>query len=123
MIRMRGGRSRFVVAICAGLIGMICLAASFAGASEPLTPERQAALQRRFDAEIASLSEELQRDPKNLGLYSARGDAYFFRGRFVEAVADYEKMVQLDPAKEADHWRKGIAYFYAGRYQDAAHQF
>jgi lipoprotein NlpI len=58
-----------------------------------------------------------------VNLYSRRGDALLFRGRFKQAVGDYEKMVELDRRLEASHWRRGIAYFYAGRYRDAARQF
>lgn len=80
-------------------------------------------LNMRFDEDIARLTSEIEKTPKTVDLYSRRGDAHFFRGKFAEAVADYEKMVSLDPDLETSHWRKGIAYFYAGRYKDAARQF
>lgn len=78
---------------------------------------------KRFDGEIAQVTEQIEKSPKSENLYSRRGDAYFFRGKFPEAVADYEKMVELKPDLETSHWRKGIAYFYARRYKDAATQF
>lgn len=80
-------------------------------------------LNKRFEVDIARLTDEIKASPNDVDLYSRRGDAYFFRGKFAEAVADYEKMVELKPALDRDHWRKGIAYFYAGRFKDAAHQF
>lgn len=80
-------------------------------------------LNKRFDGEIAQFTEQIGKSPKTVNLYSIRGDAYFFRGKFSEAVADYEKMVELQPDLETSHWRKGIAYFYARRYKDAAAQF
>src|SRR5204863_5187651 len=67
--------------------------------------------------------DEIKGLPEDVDLYSRRGDANFFRGKFAEAVADYEKMVELKPDLDASHWRKGIACFYAQRYKDAAHQF
>jgi lipoprotein NlpI len=77
----------------------------------------------RFDADIAGLTAQIEKSPKSVELYSRRGDAFFFRGKFAEAVADYEKMVELRPELDAAHWRKGLAYFYAERYEDAAQQF
>lgn len=77
----------------------------------------------RLDETIARLNVQIEEAPKSFDLYSRRGDAFFFRGKFTEAVADYEKMVELQPDAETSHWRKGIAYFYAQRYKDAARQF
>ncbi|MAT15302.1 MAG: hypothetical protein CMJ46_08540 [Planctomyces sp.] len=54
---------------------------------------------------------------------SARGDQYFFSGKFTEAVADYNAMCERDPDLEDSHWRRGIAWYYAGEYQKAAGQF
>ena len=80
-------------------------------------------LNARFDDEIARLTGQIEKAPKTVDLYSQRGDAFFFRGKFAEAVADYEKIVELKADLETSHWRKGIAYFYARRYKDAAKQF
>jgi lipoprotein NlpI len=80
-------------------------------------------INKRFDNEIAELDAQVEKSPIDIDLYSRRGDARFFRGRFADAVADYEKMVELNRKLDTSHWRKGIAYFYAGRYKDAAHQF
>jgi lipoprotein NlpI len=81
------------------------------------------ALNKRFDGEIAQFTRQIEQSPNSDDLYSRRGDAYFFRGKFPEAVADFEKMVELNPDLDRSHWRKGIAYFYAGRYKNAATQF
>ena len=72
---------------------------------------------------MQTLSERIDASPKDDKLYSQRGDARFFLGKFDEAVADYDKMVELKPELDASHWRRGIAYFYVGRYGDAAAQF
>ncbi|MBI3864122.1 MAG: tetratricopeptide repeat protein [Planctomycetia bacterium] len=85
--------------------------------------EQRDALNKRFDEEIARFSDQIKKSPDSADLYSRRGDAYFFRAKFVEAVADYEKAVSLDPKRDASFWQKGIAYFYAKRFKDAAHQF
>jgi lipoprotein NlpI len=76
-----------------------------------------------LDEAIAALTRRIEADPKEVGAYSSRGDALFFRGRFADAVADYGKMVELDPSLDAQHWRRGIAYFYARQYDKAARQF
>jgi lipoprotein NlpI len=85
-------------------------------------PERDS-MNAGFDKEIARLTEQIEKSPRTVDLYSRRGDANFFRGNFAEAVADYEKMVELQPDLETSHWRKGIAYFYAKCYKAAAKQF
>jgi lipoprotein NlpI len=91
--------------------------------AHPLSAAERASLNRQFEETVSRMTQQLQESPKRVDSYSARGDAYFFLGRYAEAVADYEKMVELQPALEAAHWRRGIAYFFARRYQDAARQF
>lgn len=76
-----------------------------------------------FTATIAELTNAIEASPKSVPLYSKRGDAYFFSGRFTDAVADYDRMVELDPDLETSHWRRGIALFYAGQYERGAKQF
>ena len=81
------------------------------------------AIQNQRREQTKLLSKQIESEPKRIGLYSRRGDLYFFLGEPKQAVADYDKMVELSPDLEAGHWRRGIALFYAGRYQDAAAQF
>ncbi len=69
------------------------------------------------------LTRELARKPKNVDLYSRRGDLWFAEAAFAESVHDYRKMVELQPDLDRSHWRLGIAYFYAGEYAKAASQF
>ncbi len=89
----------------------------------PLSQKQRDQFAATFDADIEKLSKQIEKSPKEVGLYSQRGDAYFFRARFKDAVADYEKMVELDAKRDASHWRRGIAYFYVAKYKQAAHQF
>jgi len=106
------------------VIAILCFGSTDLPAGEhPLTFERRADMQKRFNMDIAEATGEITADPKNVRAYSRRGDAHFFRADFERAVADYEKMVELDHTREASHWRRGIAYFYADRYKDGAHQF
>lgn len=89
----------------------------------PLTPEGRAALNAKFDKQIAALTSRLEKAPADTDLLSERGDARFFRGQFAEAVADFDAMVKQQPDLEASHWRRGIACFYAAKYKEAAKQF
>jgi lipoprotein NlpI len=73
--------------------------------------------------QVTRLTAEIAIQPEKLELYSQRGDAQFFRGKFTEAVADYDRMVELDAKQDASHWRRGIALFYAEKYEQAAGQF
>ena len=89
----------------------------------PLKAEQRQMLAEKFDRQIADLTNNLKADPKNVDLYSRRGDAYFFKGLFKESLADYEKMVEFDDRLDNSHWRRGIARFYAEQYEGAAKQF
>jgi lipoprotein NlpI len=76
-----------------------------------------------WQAQVERLTSAITDNPKNVGLYSRRGDAYFFLGQFADSVADYDQMVTLEPSEDASHWRRGIALFYAQKYDEAARQF
>jgi lipoprotein NlpI len=107
-------------------VHFLAVAVLFACVTPLVRGEEDAADKKRaqeLDVRITALTARIADQPKSVDLYSRRGDAYFFRGKFSEAVADYEKMVELNPDLSTSHWRRGIAYFYAGRYKDAARQF
>jgi len=76
-----------------------------------------------WTARLVELSAGIDQEPKRVGLYSERGDLYFFLGDFAKSVQDYDRMVELDPQQDASHWRRGIAYFYADDFAKAAGQF
>lgn len=92
-------------------------------AEPPLPPERVERMQKSFEKSAQELSDQIKNQPKEIDLYSQRGDALFFQGKFAAAVADYNHMVELDDKLETAHWRRGIAWFYAEDYEQAAHQF
>ena len=100
--------------------------------AEAIAREREAAAVEAAEDEerkkkltelVQKLNEQIKETPKQLALYSQRGDLRFFLGQFAAAVEDYDRMVELDPDQEGSHWRRGIAEFYAGQYDRAAHQF
>jgi lipoprotein NlpI len=100
------------------------MAASAALVAEPPIPaaERETML-AALTENVATLSRALEGKPREVSLYSRRGDAHLFLGHFAEAVADFEKMIALDPAQDAPHWRLGIAYYFAGQFAKSAAQF
>lgn len=108
-------------------ICLVCLLGSRLAAEDkpahPLSAKRQAGIVAKFKKSVAELTKQIDANPKDIGAYSRRGDAYFHLGQFKKAVADYEKMVALNPKIAVSHWRRGIAYFYAGQYKQAAKQF
>ena len=73
--------------------------------------------------QVTRLTAEIAIQPGKLELYSQRGDAWFFLGKFMESVADYDRMVELDAMQDTSHWRRGIALFYAEQCEQAAGQF
>ena len=93
------------------------------GEEHPLSEARRAELQAGWEEKVRELSAAIEQQPDQLSLYSRRGDALFFLGRFAEAVADYDKTVELDATRDASHWQRGIAYFYADEFEKAAGQF
>lgn len=99
---------------------LACFAQFVNAAADPTGNERD---RRQLQESVEQLTTAIAAQPDDDELYSRRGDALFFLGKFTEAVADYDRMVELKPELDASHWRRGIAYFYAGRYADAAAQF
>lgn len=105
------------------LAAFTILAVPLGAAEHPLSSERRERLRDDLQKTVERLTKSIEADADNVRLYSRRGDAWFFLGRFRKAVADYEKMLELRPQLEAQHWRLGLAYFYTGRYKKAARQF
>jgi lipoprotein NlpI len=109
---------RVVLTACC-VLGTSALSATEPPASERDTEKLTPGLTER----VTRLTAEIAGQPEKFELYSQRGDALFFLGKFAEAVADYDRMVELDAKQDASHWRRGIALFYAERYRQAAGQF
>ena len=91
--------------------------------THPLSAARRSRMKEDFLRRVEKFSGQISMESDIVRLYSRRGDALFFLGRFDEAVADYEKMVTLDATLRTRHWRRGIAWYYAGSFRKAAHQF
>lgn len=92
-------------------------------ADHPLPEAEREDIREEYIKREKLLTNRLMGAPKEVSLYSSRGDARLFLANFAGAVADYEKMIALDPKLDVSHWRLGIAYYYLEKFDKAAHQF
>jgi lipoprotein NlpI len=103
---------------------LVWVAVSAAGAATPpIPPAERTQMLTELDQRAATLTRAIADTPRDVALYSRRGDCLLFLGRFADAVADFEKMIALDPAQDAPHWRLGIACYFAGQHAKSAAQF
>lgn len=109
---------RFTALLCWLALPLLAIADD-----HPLSVDERTQLTAKLDKQIIDLTSKIEQDSKSVELFSRRGDANFFRGRFAESVADYDKMVELNAELDNSHWRRGIARFYAGKFEGAAQQF
>jgi lipoprotein NlpI len=106
------------------VFGILIGTATLVPAGETAMPAAdRTAMLAEFEAQIAALTAALAKSPRDVALYSRRGDRHLFLAHFRESVADFEKMIALDPTQDAPHWRLGIAYYFAGDYAKSAKQF
>jgi lipoprotein NlpI len=102
---------------------LIWASVSPAMAAHPVPQSERDALRQEFTQREKLFTDRILGNPKEVALYSSRGDTRLFLAKFAGAVADYEKMIALDPTLDVSHWRLGIAYYYVGKFDKAAHQF
>src|SRR5688572_20385898 len=106
------------------LVPAFALFASLAVAVDaPLSAEERATMLAELNEQRVTLTEAIGKSPREVRLYSQRGDCHLFLGQFAAAVADFEKMIALDPAQDAPHWRLGIACYFTGQFAKSAKQF
>ncbi|MDR4497770.1 MAG: tetratricopeptide repeat protein [Candidatus Scalindua sp.] len=68
---------------------------------------------------IAEYTQAIERDPENVDLYIARGDAYFAKGQNDEAIADYTQAIKLEPTEALTYHNRGGLYIVNGEYDKA----
>jgi lipoprotein NlpI len=102
---------------------IIAAAAAALAADAPIPSAEHAAMLAQFKEQTAVLSRAIEKSPREISLYSRRGDCHLFLGNFAAAVLDFEKMIALDSAQDAPHWRLGIAYHFTGQFAKSAKQF
>ena len=89
------------------LIGLTLLLANVASAHEGLHEQ------------IAEVSRQIKRAPKDARLYLKRGELYRLHGEWQAALADYNRAEQLDPRLEEARFGRGRMYFEAGKPEQA----
>ncbi|WP_414660460.1 DUF4440 domain-containing protein [Horticoccus sp. 23ND18S-11] len=92
-------------------------------AEPPLPAAERDAMLAAYRTELAALETAAARSPRDVAVYSRRGDRQLFLGNAAAAVTDFERMIALDPTQEAPHWRLGIAYYFSGKFAAASKQF
>ena len=89
----------------------------------PLADHDVLIINQKFSEQERVLSLRIKENQNDISLYSKRGDARLFLGKFSDSRYDYEKMIQLNPRLNESHWRLGITYFYLSDFNKAARQF
>lgn len=92
-------------------------------ADPPVSANELREMVLEWETTVTDTTAAIARTPNDVSLYSRRGDAQFFLGRYEEALADYNQMLVLSPQLAASHWRRGIAAWFAGEYETGAEQF
>jgi len=70
-------------------------------------------------ANLASLTDVIQRNPTSAEAYNTRGVAYAKIGKFQEAIADFNQSIKLNPNNAASLTNRALAYRQVNR-EDAA---
>src|SRR4030095_14975467 len=83
------------MAACA-LLGAALLAGCTTGGLGTSVPEEQDSAQAASPANIASLTEVVQRNPNDAQAYNMRGSVLGRAGRNQEALADFDRAIALD---------------------------
>ncbi len=101
----------YALALCA-CAWLICGPITLAVASEIESEQDQ------LEHKIADLSHRIEREPENVSLYIARGDARFLLHQFDEASDDYSRAIALDDHADAAYYGRGMALARAGFIED-----
>src|SRR5215216_4477438 len=105
---------------------LLVLAALLAGCSTTAltpsanaVPESEEAQLAASPANIASLTEVVQRNPNDPQAYNMRGSILGQAGRHQEALADFEKAISLDPNYAQAFANRGLVYRQTGKLDQA----
>ncbi|MCI0467313.1 MAG: tetratricopeptide repeat protein, partial [Beijerinckiaceae bacterium] len=66
-------------------------------------------------ANLASLTDVIQRNPSSSEAYNTRGTAYARLGKFQEAIADFSQAIKLDQNSAAALTNRALAYRQLGQ--------
>ena len=78
-------------------------------------PESEDAIYASSPANIASLTEVVQRNPRDPQAYNMRGSVFGQAGRFSEALADFDQAIAIDPTYSQAYANRGLVYRDTGK--------
>lgn len=107
----------------AGLAGAVAAApaAAASGAEPAATPPRQPP--PLDQARVQTLTQTIEKDPKNATAMVELGNAYFDAEQFNDAISWYTKSLEIAPANADASTDLGVSYFYTDRPDQALAQF
>src|SRR5581483_10551927 len=98
-------------------IGALALAACATGGGNMAAsaPESEDALYATSPANIASLSDVVNKNPRDPQAYNMRGTVLGQAKRFPEALADFDKAISIDPNYAQAYANRGLVYRQTGK--------
>ena len=72
---------------------------------------------------VASLTQEVQRDPTSAEAFFNRGVAYHYLGNRSKSVSDFSKAIQLEPHEPDNYYYRGLIFYQDGSLKDAIEDF
>ena len=106
---------RTAIALMAALALAACSSAGLNGVGTG-APESQDALYATSPANIASLTDVVQRNPADPQAYNMRGAVFGQAGRYDEALADFNKAIGIDANYAQAYANRGLVYRETGKY-------
>src|ERR1051325_600774 len=76
-----------------------------------------------IEAQIAAMTERIQKEPANPDLYLKRGELHRLHMNWQEADADYDRAAKLDPKMATVDWARGNMLLDSGRLGEARAAF
>ena len=95
-------------------VRVVAVAASLAVTLAVPTPAHEG-----LHEQIAAVTAQIKREPKNASLYLKRGELHRLHRDWKEAFADYSRAEQLNPRMDEVNFGRGRTYFEADKPQEA----
>lgn len=79
--------------------------------------------QKRMKQQLEYLTQQVQKDPKNLEYRVGLGYTYFLKGDNDKAIKELNQVLEMDKNYFDGHYNLGLVFSNEGRYDDALEQF